>query len=270
LEELHTTAAASKWQSAHPTEQLETSEGWMTFKAQALAEFNDTVRRPREQAAAIQLIAEREAAAEAEDLEDAENQTEAVGQNLNGRDGAGAGAGAGATTSGGTPTDDVAVVVESGTTAAPTPTPTPAPAPAPTPIPAPSLWTAEYDYNAGAPDEVSFKDGDVFDDVSIAQEGWLHAKVLRTGASGNIPANYVVHTGEAVALPLFTQLLSETKVELSEAQAERMALVQAQAEVRCSSLLVLAPPHDRMAEILILCLIPRTFCSKMLLIGSNT
>uniref|UniRef100_H2YDF4 SH3 domain-containing protein n=1 Tax=Ciona savignyi TaxID=51511 RepID=H2YDF4_CIOSA len=48
-----------------------------------------------------------------------------------------------------------------------------------------------YDYSAADDDEVTFRDGDVIVNAQSIDDGWMFGTVLRTGATGMLPANYV-------------------------------------------------------------------------------
>nr|XP_026693118.1 nebulin [Ciona intestinalis] len=52
-------------------------------------------------------------------------------------------------------------------------------------------FKAMYDYAAADDDEVTFKDGDVIINAQSIDDGWMFGTVLRTGATGMLPANYV-------------------------------------------------------------------------------
>ncbi|XP_055058259.1 nebulette isoform X2 [Misgurnus anguillicaudatus] len=54
-----------------------------------------------------------------------------------------------------------------------------------------TVYRALYDYTAQDYDEVSFRDGDIIQNVQPIDEGWMYGKVQRTGRSGMLPANYV-------------------------------------------------------------------------------
>lgn len=53
------------------------------------------------------------------------------------------------------------------------------------------MYRALYDYMAQDYDEVSFRDGDIIQNVQSIDEGWMYGTVQRTGRSGMLPANYV-------------------------------------------------------------------------------
>lgn len=55
----------------------------------------------------------------------------------------------------------------------------------------PAQAVALFAYTAADDEEVSFDKGDEFVDVEEAEEGWLKGTVVRTGATGTFPANYV-------------------------------------------------------------------------------
>jgi hypothetical protein len=77
--------------------------------------------------------------------------------------------------------------------AAPEPEPEAAPEPEPEPAAAAGpQWKAEYDYDAGDADEVSFKENDVMINVEPAGDGWVTATNQGTGLSGMCPSNYLV------------------------------------------------------------------------------
>merc|ERR1712166_527477 len=50
---------------------------------------------------------------------------------------------------------------------------------------------AVFAYEAADAEEVSFQKGDAFVDVKESEEGWLVGTVIRTGATGTLPSNYV-------------------------------------------------------------------------------
>uniref|UniRef100_H2YHJ9 LIM zinc-binding domain-containing protein n=1 Tax=Ciona savignyi TaxID=51511 RepID=H2YHJ9_CIOSA len=52
-------------------------------------------------------------------------------------------------------------------------------------------YKALFDYLAADADEVSFKEGDIVVDVTIIDDGWMEGRVVRTGAYGMMPSNYV-------------------------------------------------------------------------------
>ncbi|XP_077083467.1 nebulette isoform X2 [Siphateles boraxobius] len=54
-----------------------------------------------------------------------------------------------------------------------------------------TVYRALYDYTAQDYDEVSFRDGDIIQNVQPIDEGWMYGTVQRTGRSGMLPANYV-------------------------------------------------------------------------------
>ncbi|XP_042628839.1 LIM zinc-binding domain-containing Nebulette-like isoform X2 [Cyprinus carpio] len=54
-----------------------------------------------------------------------------------------------------------------------------------------TVYRALYDYTAQDYDEVSFRDGDIIQNVQPIDEGWMYGTVQRTGKSGMLPANYV-------------------------------------------------------------------------------
>ncbi|XP_051553215.1 LIM zinc-binding domain-containing Nebulette-like isoform X2 [Myxocyprinus asiaticus] len=54
-----------------------------------------------------------------------------------------------------------------------------------------TVYRALYDYIAQDYDEVSFRDGDVIQNVHPIDGGWMYGTVQRTGRSGMLPANYV-------------------------------------------------------------------------------
>lgn len=57
---------------------------------------------------------------------------------------------------------------------------------------------ALFDYAAGDEEDVSFEKGDEFVEIEDAEEaGWLKGTVVRTGASGTFPSNYVKLEGAA-------------------------------------------------------------------------
>ncbi|XP_061726386.1 LIM and SH3 domain protein Lasp isoform X2 [Cydia pomonella] len=53
------------------------------------------------------------------------------------------------------------------------------------------VYIAMYDYEANDSDEVSFREGDLISNVTAIDEGWMTGRVLRTGRTGMLPANYV-------------------------------------------------------------------------------
>jgi hypothetical protein len=63
-------------------------------------------------------------------------------------------------------------------------------APAPPPPSGPK-YVAIYDYAAADEDEVSFVEGDIMIDVTVIDDGWMEARVQRTGQYGMLPSNYV-------------------------------------------------------------------------------
>nr|XP_053621502.1 LIM and SH3 domain protein F42H10.3 isoform X2 [Plodia interpunctella] len=54
-----------------------------------------------------------------------------------------------------------------------------------------AVYVAMYDYEANDSDEVSFREGDYISDVTSVDSGWMTGRVLRTGHTGMLPANYV-------------------------------------------------------------------------------
>ncbi|TRY53841.1 hypothetical protein DNTS_002797 [Danionella cerebrum] len=54
-----------------------------------------------------------------------------------------------------------------------------------------TTYRALYDYTAQDYDEVSFRDGDIIQNVQPIDEGWMYGTVQRTGRSGMLPANYI-------------------------------------------------------------------------------
>ena len=61
---------------------------------------------------------------------------------------------------------------------------------------------ALFAYTAADGEEVSFEKGDEFVDVGKAEEdGWLKGTVVRTGAAGTFPANYINQSDGAAAAP---------------------------------------------------------------------
>jgi hypothetical protein len=54
-------------------------------------------------------------------------------------------------------------------------------------------WVAEFDYDAADEDEVSFKEGEIFINVDIVDEGWARGTIESdTSRSGMLPSNYIV------------------------------------------------------------------------------
>jgi hypothetical protein len=64
-------------------------------------------------------------------------------------------------------------------------------APAPPPPTSGPRYVAIYDYTAADDDEVSFMEGDVMIEVQVIDDGWMEARVQRTGQFGMLPSNYV-------------------------------------------------------------------------------
>jgi hypothetical protein len=60
-------------------------------------------------------------------------------------------------------------------------------------------WITLYDYTAIAEDEVSCIAGDEVVDVTQVpgNETWMHGTVVRTGATGTLPASYIQHPDDA-------------------------------------------------------------------------
>ncbi|XP_059357973.1 LIM zinc-binding domain-containing Nebulette-like isoform X1 [Carassius carassius] len=54
-----------------------------------------------------------------------------------------------------------------------------------------TVYRALYDYTAQDYDEVSFRDGDIIQNVQPIDEGWMYGTVQRTGRAGLLPANYL-------------------------------------------------------------------------------
>ena len=53
------------------------------------------------------------------------------------------------------------------------------------------MFVAMYEYDAQDDDEVSFVEGDHIINTECIDDGWMYGTVLRTGAYGMLPANYV-------------------------------------------------------------------------------
>ncbi|XP_010893666.4 nebulette isoform X2 [Esox lucius] len=54
-----------------------------------------------------------------------------------------------------------------------------------------SVYRALYDYASQDTDEVSFRDGDIIQNVQPIDGGWVYGTVRRTGRSGMLPGNYI-------------------------------------------------------------------------------
>ncbi|CAJ1084363.1 protein-tyrosine kinase 6b [Xyrichtys novacula] len=82
----------------------------------------------------------------------------------------------------------------------PAPAPTPITAPAPTPAPAPkppvshSIYTALWGFESRHPDELSFKEGDMFNVINRNGDWWTARKIDKNGCvldTGIVPQNYL-------------------------------------------------------------------------------
>ena len=93
-----------------------------------------------------------------------------------------------------------------------------------------------YDYEAADVDEVSCKEGDVFVGVREVQDGWLKGTLVRTGARGTVPSNYVSLQTDGVAAAA-----AVAKRKKSKRKSKRKSVRESAAAAALPSLEVEAP-----------------------------